>query len=192
MVNPIQYSPALAELLAPELLPPLEPGAPNTSAYAKLKALRIDTAFAPHAIADHDMAACCLSGLWLLHSYLDESHKISQEIETTSGSYWHGLMHRREGDFSNSKYWFRRVGKHSVFTPLQQEVARLAAGAKICEAGFLTSQSEWDPFAFVDLCERSLNTQSAAEALCVRIQRCEWDLLFAHCHAHAVVGQRND
>ena len=53
------------------------------------------------------MAACCLAGVWLLHDYLDESHTISQRIDTPSGSFWHGIMHRREGDFSNAKYWFR-------------------------------------------------------------------------------------
>ena len=45
------------------------------------------------------MAACCLCGLWLLHDFLDESHSLSQEITTDTGSYWHGIMHRREPDY---------------------------------------------------------------------------------------------
>ena len=47
------------------------------------------------------MPACCCAGLWLLHGYLDESHALSQSIHTTSGSYWHGLTHRREPNFAN-------------------------------------------------------------------------------------------
>jgi hypothetical protein len=49
----------------------------------------------------------CMSGLWLLAGDLDRSHTISQGIGSAEGSFWHGIMHRREGDFSNSKYWFR-------------------------------------------------------------------------------------
>ena len=76
---------------------------------------------------DADMAACCVAGVWLLHDYLDESHRISQGIDTPSGSFWHGILHRREGDYSNAKYWFRHVGRYDVFDLLGQRAAELAA-----------------------------------------------------------------
>ena len=59
-------------------------------------------------------------GLWLLAGDLDQSHSISQAIETAEGSFWHGIMHRREADFGNAKYWFRRVGSHVVFERLAE------------------------------------------------------------------------
>ena len=45
----------------------------------------------------------CMSGLWLLAGDLDRSHTISQSIGSAEGSFWHAIMHRREGDFGNSK-----------------------------------------------------------------------------------------
>lgn len=54
------------------------------------------------------------TGLWLYVDNLERSHTISQEIHSTTGSYWHGIMHRREGDFSNSRYWHRRAAGHPL------------------------------------------------------------------------------
>ena len=58
-----------------------------------------------------ELARACLAGLWLYHDFLDEAHRISQSLHGREGSYWHGIMHRREGDFANAKYWFHRVGR---------------------------------------------------------------------------------
>src|SRR5689334_9801012 len=48
--------------------------------------------------SSRDDAAAMLSALWLWHDYLDESHTLSQKIESDTGSFWHAIMHRREGD----------------------------------------------------------------------------------------------
>lgn len=50
------------------------------------------------------------AAIWLYVDELDRSHDLSQGIENEIGAFWHGIMHRREGDFWNSKYWFRRAG----------------------------------------------------------------------------------
>jgi hypothetical protein len=172
---------AIAELLKGDGVRALGPGTPDKDAYTRLKLLQIDTAFAPLTVRDRDMAACCLAGLWLRHDYLDESHKISQEIETTSGSYWHGLMHRREPDFWNSKYWFRRVGTHPVFPQLHQEAAAAAAAVDAALGQRIASWPHWDPFAFVDLCESAIGNGNSAERACMQIQAAEWRLLFDFC-----------
>ena len=111
--DPKAYGPVFEPLLAVDRRRALGVGAPDVGARAALKKLSVEAAFG--RVADEEMAACCVSGVWLLHDFLDESHTISQDIETPSGSFWHGIMHRREGDFGNAKYWFRRVGEHPVF-----------------------------------------------------------------------------
>lgn len=172
------YAAKFSELLRTPRLQPLGPGTPNEAVRDQLQRLRIDTAFAPAVVKDRAMAACCLSALWLYHDFLDESHKLSQDIDTTTGSYWHGIMHRREPDYGNSKYWFRRVGEHPVFGPLHRKVAQIAGAADLARS------SAWDPFAFVDRCEAAARGEN--DTVCRQVQDLEWRLLFDYCYRHAV------
>jgi len=65
-----------------------------------------------------------MAGLHLWNDSLHTSHEFSQQIEDNeTGSYWHGIMHRMEQDYSNSKYWFRRAGNHPVKQELKIKVA---------------------------------------------------------------------
>src|SRR5271156_5082063 len=108
----------------PEFVPLLEnlpfnelgPGAPRVAFRSQLEQLEQILA---SMVKDAAFASACRAGLWLYHDFLDESHTISQDLDTPEGSYWHALMHRRESDFGNSKYWFRRVGPHPIFDDLR-------------------------------------------------------------------------
>lgn len=186
--DPNAYGPLFAELLDTNRRRPLDAGTPNRHVRNPLDQLTSAAAFAHVKVADQYMAECCVSAAWLLHDYLDESHRVSQQIETTSGSFWHGIMHRREGDFSNAKYWFRRVGRHAAFESLGQRAAELAAerGAERAIKKLITAGT-WDACGFVDLCETVLQNKQAAE-LCVDIQQAEWELLFDYCYCAAVRG----
>jgi hypothetical protein len=181
------YGPVFAKVLDTDRRRPLDAGQPSAEARAELENLSVDAAFAHGRVVDREMAACCVSAAWLVHDYLDESHKISQDIETESGSFWHGIMHRREGDFSNAKYWFRRVGKHPVLDQVGQRAAEMGAvrGEERLVKKLITSGA-WDPLAFVDLCEASFRGHGEARELCLDIQQAEWELLFDYCYRAAV------
>jgi len=69
---------------------------------------------APAAITSADDARLVRAALYLKHGFLEDCHQIAQQVATPTGSYWHGIMHRHEGDIGNSHYWYDRVGRHPV------------------------------------------------------------------------------
>jgi len=180
------YAPAVAALLT-DRPPALGSGTPNTAARPQLAALTLESAFGGKRLSDESAARCCLAGLWLHHDFLDESHAISQAIDTVDGSYWHAIMHRREPDYWNSKYWFRRVGRHPIEGPLAAAARELAAKHQLdAAADFLKTQATWDAFGFVDLCEAIAQGKSQCEQLAREVARAEWRLLFEHCYRRAL------
>ncbi|WP_100407394.1 hypothetical protein [Bacillus solitudinis] len=85
------------------------------------------------------------SGLLLWNDDLVKSHNISQDLSNEIGSFWHGLMHRREGDFSNAKYWYSKVGDHPVYDSLYEKAWQLSEVVRPWE--------KWDPYQFIDAVE---------------------------------------
>lgn len=168
---PSTYGPHFESLLAVDRRRSLDAGTPDRAVRGELAKLSLETAFGHARVIDHDMASCCLAGVWLLHDFLDESHTVSQSIETRSGSFWHAIMHRREGDFSNSKYWLRRVGQHPVLELIDEQAT--ARGGR------------WDAFTFVDECEKVVRRNQGDRERCLDVQQIEWELLFDHCYTAA-------
>ncbi len=120
-----------------------------------------------------------LAGLWLYFSCLDECHEIAQQIGSAEGSFWHGIMHRQEPDAANAGYWFRRVGRHAIFTDLHARAAEIVE--RFPHSGIRLA-SEWDAHQFIDICERARRqAASALEQAALEIQRAEWQLLFDYC-----------
>lgn len=92
----------------------------------------------------------------LYHDQHDPAHDLVQDLSDADGALIHGILHRREPDYWNARYWFRRCETHPLFALLAPQV--LAAATEPWErstASALTLPGSFDPFAFTDECERA-------------------------------------
>ena len=175
--------PSSIQSLLSELSPqPLGPGETSAAKESEIAALDSAALFADSAkISNADLAECCLSGIWLGFNFLNKSHDLSQNLKSQSGSYWHAIMHRREPDYSNSAYWFKRVGDHPLFKDIAEAIADTV---KEASPALQALAKNFDPYAFNDICEAAY-TGNQDTAICEAIQLIEWKLLFNYCYQGA-------
>jgi len=152
----------LVNLIRTAPLPPLDAGAVVSELSGFLREQRPDRWLLPVGSSE---PAPLISALWLLAGELDRSHDISQQLHDATGSFLHAIMHRREGDFGNAKYWFAKAGKHPI-------------------AHWLQSQPDVDyrsPAGFVDDCQIALQTRSQRLEPLRQAQWTEWQVTIQHC-----------
>lgn len=89
--------PILEKLLSRDPLPPMVPShVYNAELTAKINALPL------HANVK--------AGLHLLNDDWKKAHDLVEPLDPDqTANYWHAIVHRREGDFWNSKWWFRKI-----------------------------------------------------------------------------------
>jgi hypothetical protein len=127
-------------------------------------------------------ARAMLAAMWLWHDWLDESHTIAQSLESPTGSFWHAIMHRREGDFGNSKYWYARCRAHPALAVLHAQSSPLINPLPADRLLLKLGLDQWSPPAFVDLVEAVHDQpQDPRHQIAVMLQRLEWQVLFDHC-----------
>ncbi len=107
------------------------------------------------------------AALFYAHDAIDEAHRLAQDGKDDAASYLHGMIHRREGDFDNARYWFRRTGALGFFADLHRVVARLSPD--------MAKQTTWDPYLFTGLCEQDKFGDDSHRAELLAMQRCEFD-----------------
>jgi hypothetical protein len=140
-------------------------GVPDESLKHRIEALCADLSTPAAPAPDRAALALFKGGLWFAVDALDAAHSIFQEDRSPEGSYWHGMLHRREGDFPNAKYWLQRAGRISA----------------------LKAVPEFDPVHFVSLCEKASRRSPKEDPVeLLEMQRMEWELLLAAAHAKVV------
>lgn len=158
-----------------------------------LEAASLDELFDGASLKNTTFAEAIKSGLLLWNDALDESHTISQGLADQTGSYWHGIMHRREPDYPNSKYWFGRVGTHPIFPALRERALELFnetanPSDMLTEIGkAITAQENWDSYQFVDWCQAAEgDSDSDVTGFLQQVQAEEIKLLLAYSYRNAI------
>jgi hypothetical protein len=178
-LQPNRFPDAIMEAIALAPRPALDDGEANEQASAFLADCDLEEdLFEDLQIQDQEMARACLAGLWLKLNELSRSHKISKELGALSGAYWHGILHRRELDFENAKYWFHEAGDHPALPSLLEEAQRIGAASDAIVP--FHDWDGWDADQFVDFVDEGLGRGDAFEKLLLEVQEAEWLALFQY------------
>lgn len=131
-------------------------------------------------IGDASMFALVRGGLFYAVDALDLAHRIFQDAAGDLGSYWHGMMHRRESDFDNARYWFRRSGTLPWFGALHRAASEASPD--------MARQSNWDPYLFTGQCEQARFGAEGITTQLAELQRLEFETLFDYCWRQSKVS----
>ena len=128
-----------------------------------------------------ESSAACRAGLLLLNDDLDAAHELVQNLAAPTGSFWHAIIHRRDRDFGNSKYWWNRTGAHPAFPAVLQAVLKVleleTEPAALLFRDELQSAGCWLPENFVDICA----ALQGEPAWALNVQQAEMSALLDWC-----------
>ncbi|MGN6371346.1 MAG: hypothetical protein ACTHN5_24085 [Phycisphaerae bacterium] len=119
------------------------------------------------------------AALLILADDLSPAHSLVQNLHSPLAAAWHAVIHRREADFWNSNYWWRRAAS-LPWENLGQQVSTLLAPFQHELPALCTPT--YSPSAFTDAVERHHDSPHLVPTL-LEVQRLEWkSLLLATLH----------
>jgi hypothetical protein len=165
----------LIELIATKTVPDLGPGPREGILQISELDRKLEQSSALSSFRDSSQQMIRAT-VYLWHDHLDESHSIAQAVNSSDGSYVHGIMHRREPDYGNARYWFHRVGEHVCFPLLAERASEILSVAPALQKQLIRS-GKWNAFGFIDECERASEQTSR---ILREIQAAEFKVLLEH------------
>lgn len=139
-----------------EVCAPLFEAIPFESAMAELVGFKTkQVALLEKIVANPVIASkpSLVPGLWLYVDDFTHGHDYIQDLTDDDSAFWHGIMHRREGDFPNSHYWFRRASGHSLYKSIDPDsLVKKVAGDKGANSAQLLEEQRKEWLTFFEWC----------------------------------------
>lgn len=154
---------------------PTEPA--NYERVIRLRGTPDDALRSPTPTGDARFVPLVRAGLFYHHNALDDAHRLVQEATGDAAAYWHAMIHRRERDFENARYWLRRAGEQPSFAEMQARASEVSSN--------MGRQMTWDPFLLVHLAEQLRFGAEDVRAEVVGLGRVEFEVFFDYCYRQA-------
>ena len=136
---------------------------------------------AKEAVEKSSLKPLAQGALYLYFDCFEEAHTIANDHEGSAQGNWiHAILHRREPDAGNSRYWYARVNipKKVSETIAQEALGILKVESKGLEslAQKLEKSKQWEPEVFVGLCDqyRKKDPSTPGYGVLAKVQQAEW------------------
>ncbi len=135
------------------------------------------------AVMDAGAFRLVRGALYYAADALEDAHRVFQDESSDLGSYCHGMLHRREPDFDNARYWFRRAGRLPFFARLHARASEISPVA--------ARQPGWDPYLFTGECEQARFGAVEKVKELGMVQLAEFEVVMDYCWRQTFQGSRN-
>jgi hypothetical protein len=125
----------------------------------------VDALVAENAASFQGSRGRVAKGLLLLwHDHWEEAHHIAQSDEgEPDHDLLHAIIHRREGDFANSAYWFQEAGKNKAFEVAAARAEKLLVGNAL--RATVLPEGKWSSTGFLSAIRLDHSTGSEESRL---------------------------
>ncbi|MSU32498.1 MAG: hypothetical protein EXS25_07550 [Pedosphaera sp.] len=149
---------------------------PKVSLQDSIDLLLSDLATAPR------QSVLILATAFLFNDHHDDAHDLIEDLKCPEGCLIHSLLHRREPDYWNARYWLRRNPNHPIYRRLTSYLKAQSMGAaEMIVFQRLTLSGVVDPIALVDECVNYAGKPDQLESLFLkRVQHAEFHALAEH------------
>jgi hypothetical protein len=138
------------------------------------------------------------AALHLWNDSLAAAHELVEHLDTPTGAALHGIMHRREGDFDNAKYWFHQAGDHPAFHGLQSRAASFLRQQSIPRGPLkesfdkMITQGNWNPYLFINAVaiQESWIGEDETRSLLEHLQHLELEALIRFLESRIAVNSK--